>query len=85
MNSRLGLWAFETVKMSFNKAPVRIRTSGGSLPISPFINALNIPAVVVPLVNSDNNQHSPNENLRLGNYFDGVKTFYGLLNRAYEN
>jgi len=35
------------------------------------------------LVNSDNNQHSPNENLRVGNFFDGVKTIYGILNAKF--
>ena len=56
---------------------------GGTLPTSAFINTLNAPAVIVPLVNSDNNQHSPNENLRLGNYFDGVKTLYEFLTTEY--
>ena len=78
-DSDLGKWVFNTIKTTFGTDPVRLRTMGGTLPTSPFINTLNVPAVVIPLVNSDNNQHSPNENLRLGNYFDGVKTIYGLL------
>ena len=78
--SPVGLWAFETIQEEFGGVPIRLRTSGGSVPISPFIQSLNVPAVIVPLVNSDNNQHSPNENLRVGNYFDGVKTFYAFLN-----
>ena len=80
MNSPLGVWAYETVKSEFGGEPIRVRTLGGSVPISPFIQSLDVPAVIIPLVNSDNNQHSPNENLRLGNYFDGVKTFYAFLN-----
>ena len=52
---------------------------GGTVPIARFINILKIPAVVVPLVNPDNNQHSPNENLRVGNYVDGVRTCLGIL------
>jgi len=79
-DSKLGIWVFESLKKSFGTDPIRLRTMGGTLPTSPFINTLNVPAVIVPLVNSDNNQHSPNENLRLGNYFDGVKTIYGLMN-----
>jgi acetylornithine deacetylase/succinyl-diaminopimelate desuccinylase-like protein len=53
--------------------------SGGSIPISPFVNTLDLPAVAVPTVNRDNNQHSPNENLRLGNYRDGIKTILAIL------
>jgi len=82
-DSDLGKWVFKTVKTTFGAAPIRLRTMGGTLPTSPFINTLQVPAVIVPLVNSDNNQHSPNENLRLGNYFDGVKTIYGLLSTSF--
>lgn len=78
-DAKLGIWVFQTIKQAFDTEPIRLRTMGGTLPTSPFINTLNVPAVIVPLVNSDNNQHSPNENLRLGNYFDGVKTIYELL------
>ncbi len=78
-DSDLGIWVFNTIKKGFGAAPIRLRTMGGTLPTSPFINTLDVPAVIVPLVNSDNNQHSPNENLRLGNYFDGVKTIYELM------
>ena len=82
-DSPLGKWVFSTIKTTFRADPIRIRTMGGTLPTSPFIVTLDVPAVIVPLVNSDNNQHSPNENLRLGNYFDGVKTFYGLLSTPF--
>lgn len=79
----LGEWVVGTVKATFGQEPIRLRTMGGTLPTSPFINTLKVPAVIVPLVNSDNNQHSPNENIRLGNYFDAVKTFYGLLEKGF--
>jgi len=82
-DSPLGTWVFTTFQDLFGEDPIRLRTMGGTLPTSPFITTLNVPAVVIPLVNSDNNQHSPNENLRLGNYFDGVKTMYGLLSRSF--
>ncbi|MGF1461961.1 MAG: M20/M25/M40 family metallo-hydrolase [Maricaulaceae bacterium] len=61
------------------EAPIRIRTSGGSVPISPFVNTLGIPAVGVPTVNIDNNQHSPNENIRLGSFIDGIATLTAVL------
>jgi acetylornithine deacetylase/succinyl-diaminopimelate desuccinylase-like protein len=55
--------------------------SGGSIPISPFVNTLGVPAVTVPTVNRDNNQHSPNENLRLGNYREGIQTMMAILSQ----
>lgn len=84
-DSPLGKWASNALKEEFNMEPIMIRTTGGSLPISPFINVLGIPAVIVPMVNSDNNQHSPNENLRLGNYFDGVRSFQAILNKEFKS
>ncbi len=79
LDSPIGIAVYEAIKKEFSQEPIRVRILGGSVPISPFIQSLGVPAVIVPLVNSDNNQHSPNENLRIGNYFDGVRTFYGLL------
>lgn len=78
-DSDAGRWLTSAMKHAFGSAPIRVRTSGGSIPISPFVDALGAPAVSVPLANKDNNQHSPNENIRLGNYLDGVKTMYYIM------
>ncbi|MEN0050539.1 MAG: M20/M25/M40 family metallo-hydrolase [Bacteroidota bacterium] len=78
-DSEVGLWLDRALTKTFGTPPIKIRTSGGSIPISPFVNALGIPAVTVPTVNRDNNQHSPNENIRLGNYFEAVQTYLGIL------
>ena len=59
--------------------PILLRTMGGSIPISPFVDTLNIPALSVPTVNPDNNQHSPNENIRVGNFIDGIATIAAVL------
>jgi acetylornithine deacetylase/succinyl-diaminopimelate desuccinylase-like protein len=68
-----------TLKDTFGKDVIQIRTTGGTVPIAPFINELKIPAFIVPMVNPDNNQHSPNENLKIGQLAYGIKTFYGIL------
>ncbi len=78
-DSRVGIWLDKALVKAFGKSPIKQRTSGGSIPISPFVKELGIPAVTVPTVNRDNNQHSPNENLRVGNYIDGIKTIYAIL------
>ena len=59
--------------------PVLMPTIGGTVPMSQFERALGIPVYIVPIVNFDNNQHSPDENLRLGNLWDGVVTYASLL------
>ncbi len=78
-DSEVGLWLARALVHAFGEDPIRIRMSGGSIPISPFVTTLGIPAVTVPTVNKDNNQHSPNENLRLGNYREGIKTMLAIL------
>jgi acetylornithine deacetylase/succinyl-diaminopimelate desuccinylase-like protein len=78
-NSSVGKWLSGAMTKAFGHEPIKQRTSGGSIPISPFVTTLDIPAVTVPTVNRDNNQHSPNENIRLGNYVDGIKTILAIL------
>lgn len=79
-DSEPGVWLNKAYVRAFGEDPIRKRISGGSLPISPFVEALdNIPAVTVTTVNSDNNQHGPNENIRLGNYKEGIKTALAIL------
>lgn len=82
-NTEIGAWLREGMKRAFGKDPIQIRTMGGSIPISPFVITLDVPAVGVPTVNPDNNQHSPNENIRLGNYIEGIKTITAILTQRF--
>jgi acetylornithine deacetylase/succinyl-diaminopimelate desuccinylase-like protein len=77
----IGDWLSSAMKAAFGKDPIKIRTSGGSIPISPFVNTLDIPAVTVPTVNKDNNQHSPNENLKVQNFLEGIETMIAILSQ----
>ena len=83
VNSEIAYWLRAALVNGFGKEPIIKRTSGGSIPISPFVNTLNIPAVTVPTVNPDNNQHSPNENIKVSNYINGIRTFIGILSEKY--
>lgn len=78
-DSECGQWLNKAMVKTFGKDPIKIRMMGGSIPISPFVTTLGIPAVSVPTVNPDNNQHAENENIRVGNYVDAVKTFLSIL------
>ena len=79
LDSPTGQWLSRALIRAHGKAPIKIRTAGGSIPISPFVTTLGVPAVAVPTVNPDNNQHSPNENIRVGNFIDGIKTILAVL------
>jgi acetylornithine deacetylase/succinyl-diaminopimelate desuccinylase-like protein len=52
---------------------------GGTVPISQFIRDLGFPAIGLPTVNFDNNQHSENENLRLGHLWKSIVSIAALL------
>lgn len=67
------------------EAPIMLRTMGGSVPISPFVDTLDVQALSVPTVNPDNNQHSPNENIRVGNFIDGIATIAAVLAEKIED
>jgi acetylornithine deacetylase/succinyl-diaminopimelate desuccinylase-like protein len=84
IQSETGLWLQRAMKRAFGKEPLNIPIMGGSIPISPFVITLGIPAVSVPTVNPDNNQHAENENIRVGNYMDAVKTFLAVLTEKME-
>jgi acetylornithine deacetylase/succinyl-diaminopimelate desuccinylase-like protein len=55
---------------------------GGSLPLAPIGEVLGTPFVIVPIVNADNNQHAPNENLRLKEFRRGIELYAALLAEA---
>ena len=67
------------LRQAFGAEPVHLRTLGGTVPIAPFIEALGFPAVLMPLVNFDNNQHEENENLRLANLYEGIVAVAAML------
>jgi acetylornithine deacetylase/succinyl-diaminopimelate desuccinylase-like protein len=52
---------------------------GGSLPLYLFTDRLGKPAVIVPIANHDDNQHAPDENLRLANLWYGIDLYGALL------
>lgn len=54
-------------------------TSGGSLPLFLFEKYLGAETITVPVANHDNNQHAENENIRIGNLFDGIETMASLM------
>ena len=52
---------------------------GGTLPLYLFTDVAGKPAVNVPVANHDNNQHAPNENLRIANLWYAIDLYAALL------
>jgi acetylornithine deacetylase/succinyl-diaminopimelate desuccinylase-like protein len=60
-------------------AIVRLPTLGGSAPFYLFSDVLKVPTIGLSIVNFDNNQHGPNENVRIKNIWDGMETMAAIL------
>ncbi|MGB7024100.1 MAG: M20/M25/M40 family metallo-hydrolase, partial [Candidatus Acidiferrales bacterium] len=57
---------------------VKLPLLGGSVPMYIFAD-LGLPVIGVPIANFDDNQHSPNENLRIGNLWTGMEVYAAIL------
>ncbi len=62
----------EAVKEAYHEEPVLQPSLGGSLPDYVWTQILGVPSVIVPYANSDEANHSPNENLNVDNFFKGI-------------
>ena len=52
---------------------------GGSLPLYLITEGEKKPLVILPFANYDNNQHAPDENLRIGNFWYGIDAMGAIL------
>lgn len=85
LNSPLGDWLGNAMAHVFGEGNyIRMQATGGSQPIAPFITTLGIPAISVRIPNPDNSIHAPNENLRIGNFHEGLKMCLGILTQKYD-
>lgn len=85
LDSPIGSWLRAAMDEALGEGAVAsMQATGGSQPIEPFISTLGIPAVALRISNPDSNIHAPNENLRLGNFHEGLKMCLGILTRRYE-
>jgi acetylornithine deacetylase/succinyl-diaminopimelate desuccinylase-like protein len=87
MDAPVGRWAMTALKSATAPVPgadpVRIRMMGGTVPTDVLVDALKLPFLLVPTVNADNNQHTYDENMRMGNFVTGTETVYSLLVTKY--
>jgi acetylornithine deacetylase/succinyl-diaminopimelate desuccinylase-like protein len=65
--------------MGESAPPIVLPTMGGSLPLHDLAQALDMPLISVPLANHDDNQHAPDENLRLSHFVQGISTILSVM------
>ncbi len=78
MDLPVSLAVVRVIEEAMDAPVVKMPTLGGSAPMYLFEN-LKLPVIGVPIVNHDNNQHSENENLRIGNLWRGMEIFGAIL------
>jgi acetylornithine deacetylase/succinyl-diaminopimelate desuccinylase-like protein len=69
----------DSIKGYRETKPVLLPSLGGSLPIFLFEETLKAPVIGIPIVNYDNNQHQPDENLRIGHLWQGIETLAAVM------
>jgi len=58
---------------------LQIPTLGGSLPLGILKEGVNATFLIVPIANSDNNQHAENENIRIKNFWEGIEMMAAIM------
>lgn len=81
MNEPLAQAMIKTLEEVTGNQLIKLPIVGGSIPLYLFSELLHTPALILPIVNHDNNQHGENENLRLQNLWDGIEIFACLFSR----
>ena len=80
IDSKFGDWLENGIKYGIGDTEVlKLNTTGGSQPIGTFIDALKIEGIALRIPNPDAQIHAANENIRLQNVFDGIKSLIGIL------
>ncbi len=79
MDDPLAQRVVRAVQSALPEPALLLPTLGGSLPLFIFEQRLGIRPVTVPIANHDNNQHAENENIRIGNLWDGIEIFASIM------
>jgi acetylornithine deacetylase/succinyl-diaminopimelate desuccinylase-like protein len=79
MSSQLATALLDVCETAGGESVVALPTFGGSIPLYLFEDVLKAPVVILPIANHDNNQHAPDENLRIANLWYGIDMWATLL------
>jgi acetylornithine deacetylase/succinyl-diaminopimelate desuccinylase-like protein len=79
MDSALAKVLLDVSATASNEEVVALPTFGGSIPLYLFEDLLHAPVALLPIANHDNNQHAPDENLRIANLWYGIDLWATLL------
>ena len=69
----------DAVGEAYKKTPLVQPSMPGSLPDYVWTDYLDTPSIIMPYANFDQHNHSPNENLKVENFFGGIKCTCNLV------
>lgn len=69
----------EAIEQAADEEVILYPSYGGTLPIFHFEEVMQAPIVIVPIANHDNNQHAPDENIRIGNIWYGMDIYSSIF------
>lgn len=69
----------DAIKRATSDDLILYPTMGGTLPLYHFEQIMQKPIVIVPIANHDNNQHAPDENIRIGNIWYGMDIYSSIF------
>ncbi|MFC6765311.1 M20/M25/M40 family metallo-hydrolase, partial [Natrinema soli] len=72
------------VREGWDEEPILKPSLGGSVPTYVFADALDVPCLVVPYANADENNHAPDENIALSCFRAGARATVALLEELSE-
>lgn len=74
----------EALERSTGRKPVILPSLGGTLPDYIWTQLLQVPSIIVPYANYDQNNHAPDENIRLDSFFGGIRSTCAVLEQLSE-
>jgi acetylornithine deacetylase/succinyl-diaminopimelate desuccinylase-like protein len=75
INNPMAQEVVQAIKDATGDDVILYPTFGGSLPLFHFEQLMQTPIVIIPIANHDNNQHAPDENIRIGNIWYGIDIY----------
>jgi acetylornithine deacetylase/succinyl-diaminopimelate desuccinylase-like protein len=67
------------IHQAFDLEPLIQPSLAGSLPDYVWTKILNAPSIIMPYANFDQRNHSPNENIKIDNFLNGIQCTYHVI------
>ncbi len=74
----------EALENATGREPIIQPSMGGSLPVYIWPKVLEAPSILVPYANFDQGNHSPNENMDVDYFLQGIKNTCSIIHRLAE-